>query len=46
MEQSKYLEVLAEDTLSIFDTVSEQATKKLPSNGDTMSNDALAYSNS
>ncbi|MCY9874714.1 ATP-dependent helicase [Vibrio barjaei] len=46
MEQSKYLDVLAEETLSIFDTVSEQATKKLPSSGATMSNDVLAYNNS
>ncbi|GHY51174.1 ATP-dependent DNA helicase Rep [Vibrio cholerae] len=45
MEQSEYLEILAEDTLSIFDFVSEVADKQLSSISSATSNDALAYSN-
>ncbi|MGP8308784.1 ATP-binding domain-containing protein [Vibrio sp. YIC-376] len=46
MDQNEYLEILANETLSIFDIVSEQADKKLISTSATSSNDAaLAYNN-
>ncbi len=39
MEQSEYLEILAEDTLSVFDSVSEVAGKQLSSTSSATSND-------
>ncbi|PWY33220.1 ATP-binding domain-containing protein [Vibrio vulnificus] len=46
MDSNKHLETLAEEALSIFDTVSGQASKQLLSTINSMSNDVLAYNNS
>ncbi len=46
MDSNKHLETLAEEALSIFDTVSGQASKQLLSTINSMSNNVLAYNNS